>query len=523
MKSKIVAVSFILVIAVLGAFLVISRNVSRYEKRGSNQAKIVNPKYASSSQNENHESEDALGNETFTSFITLSSSETLISTLIFDFDNDAYDDQIVIVRKADSPFLHIVAGLYEPETKKYERAADIPTKISKTGTFSYSALDVIGNHTQALVYQGFEDSGDYVMNIFLCKKSGSLVDIVNIGSFSSDGTVFIQQTERPESYELAISNGESYSVWVYSSDKTEGEGEKPASQGLNQIQTEYRWNSSTGRYEFNRTTTVTASRLAARELSRIQDGTVETFAGFMDGLWYKTSNNDNTIRYLYFNYDAREIIFLNGDTEEVYNWEESKLRHNGIYLATTNSIISSLHRRFDIMLTGIDEIRVTVRDDVHMVIAESSLWDGQYKKTGASYNFNHSSAKSGTDSFAKKVTGGIWKTSDDTASLAFNGFSYSANTGMETEQGIFSIFSVGDTIVLQMRPVEGFSEMGSEYSLSFGTKVVTETVKNGKKTKTVEKTVVDEDNLILTPVKITPKDCFATEGRVWQLTRAQNL
>lgn len=514
MKSKFIAAVFLLCCAGLGIFFFFFKNKSASEPEvTTKQAKIVNPKFANSEKSEDGEKEESSSSqETFTSFIPLKASETLISTLIFDFDNDTYEDQVIVVRKADSTSLWLVVGLYDPETKDYNRVTDIKTNISKTGTFTYSNLDVIGNHTQALIYQGVDDNGDYAMSIYMCNGTGMEAEIYDAGSFSSDGTVFIQQTERSDSYELALSNGESFSVWVYSSDKKEGENGKAAS--TNQIQTEYKWNSFNRRYEFNRSSTVTASRLAAKELSRIQDGTVETFAAFMDGLWYKTSNTDNTIRYLCFNYPEREIVFLNGDTEEVYNWEDSKLRHNGIYLTTTNSIISSLHRRFDIMLAGVDEIKVTVRDDVKMVIAEGSLWDGSYKKTASSHNFNQASVSSSQQTFSQKITAGKWQTADENCSLSFDGNRYQVKYYGQEEEGIYSIIAVGSNTVIQMRPDVGYSEFGSEYKMEFGTKVVTETVKNGKKTTTVEKTVVDEDALIFTPVKLSPIDCYVAEGRV---------
>ena len=52
------------------------------------------------------------------------------------------------------------------------------------------------------------------MKIYLCVEDRKHNSLVNIGDFACDGTVFIQQTERSESYELALSKGESFSVWV---------------------------------------------------------------------------------------------------------------------------------------------------------------------------------------------------------------------------------------------------------------------------------------------------------------------
>ncbi len=37
--------------------------------------------------------------------------------------------------------------------------------------------------------------------------------------------------------------------------------------------------------------------------------------------------------------------------------------------------------------------------------------------------------------------------------------------------------------------------------------------------KTIEKVVTDYDTIIFTPVKITPTDCFSTDGRSYTFTR----
>jgi len=45
--------------------------------------------------------------------------------------------------------------------------------------------------------------------------------------------------------------------------------------------------------------------------------------------------------------------------------------------------------------------------------------------------------------------------------------------------------------------------------MKFGVKVITEK----QKKKTVEKTVTNYDEITLTPVKITPTDCYSVEGK----------
>ena len=181
MKSKFVAVIFAAAVLVLGVVFFVFRTQKSPELALSKQAKIINPKYTKESQTESQVQEER-DTESFTSLVDLAPTETLISTLVFDLDNDTYDDQVVIVRKADSRFLFVVVGIYNTESKKYERAADIETGISKTGTFAYSVLDVVGNHSQALIYQGYDDNDDYVMNIYLCKNVSLLAQYSALAS-----------------------------------------------------------------------------------------------------------------------------------------------------------------------------------------------------------------------------------------------------------------------------------------------------------------------------------------------------
>ena len=519
MKSKTVPLLFVLAAAILAAVFFISRRFVVSGDKSLTRAKIVTPKSYSSTGSENDLHSSSLESEKYETFVPLFSGETLISTLTIDINSDGYDDEVIIIRKAGSQNLWIVAALIDPETGFYERLDPIQTEFTRTRTFSYSGMDVIGDHQNALVYQGLADDGNYIMKIYLCTTEHNRSKLENIGDFSCDGTVFIQQTERSESYALAMSKGESFSVWVYKSDKpenSEGEAAAKNSVGQNQIQQEYKWKPVNRKYELAREIKVTAGRLAATELSRIQDGTVETFASFLEGLWYKTSNSDGNIRYIYFNYDNNEIVQLYRDTQEVYEWEDSKLRHNGIYLTAVNADIMTLHRRFDIALVNTDEIKITLRDDINLIISENTLWDGNYKKMNMESAFGDATEQGEENEFLKILRqGALWQTADSSVAIKFSDFGYSLTTEVLEENGIYSVSKIGTYNVLTFRSDFDNSVMGTAYSLSFGTKTITETVKR----QTVERTVIDYDTIIFTPVKVTSTDCFAAEGRTYTFTR----
>ena len=511
MKSKVVLFLFIFVIAALAGAYYLTKKISNDEETVISRAKVVTPK-SSEEETENDDSyQNSLQGEQYKTFVDLLPSETLISSLTIDLNDDGYDDEVIAVRRTDSPYFIIIPALYNTELAAYQRLSEIPTRMTRTRTLSYSGMDITGEHKTALVYQGVEDDGNYVMQIFHTDFERGNALLVKIGDFTSDGTIFIQQTERSDSYELSLSKGESYSVWVYRSDKDD-----TSKNGGAQIQEEYKWNPSTRMYELSKVVKVNANRLAAKELSRIQDGTVETFADFLNGLWYKTTNTDSEIRYIYFDYPNKEIILVRNESQEVYEWNENKIRHNGMYITTVNSSITSLHRRFDISLVNVDEIKITIRDDIGLKIAETNMWDGQYKKLSLQSSFDSVPVDAEKNEFLKQLEKSIsWSTADSIYSITLHDSEYSFKANDTVETGIYSSMKIGTYIVIQFRSDTEATQLNQTYALEFGTKTITEKIKK----KTVEKVVTDYDSITFTPVKITPTDCFSTDGRSYVFLR----
>ena len=517
---------FIIIAILLAAGFYTSKKFITKSENTAVRAKIVTPKAGQDkdSDSDSDRVNSDFNSENFDTFITLRNNETLINTITLDFNNDGYDDEVITVRKTGSENFTIVPGIFNPETADYDRLEDIPTSISKIRTFSLSGMDLIGDHCNSLIYQGVADDENYVMQIYLWEPEegdrhseetdSTKGSLLKIGDFVSDGTIFIQQTERSDSYQLSLSKGESFSVWVYESEKIVDENGNIVA-GQNQIQKEYKWNAGSKKYELANEIKVTAGKLAANELSRIQDGTVETFAAFLDGLWYKTSNEDNVIRYIYYNYENREIILLQSDVQEVYEWEDSKLRHNGIYLYTVNSDITNLQRRFDLLLISVDEIKITLYDSIGLIIKESSEWDGQYKKMSLQSSFEETDEKQKNRYLTELEGDSVWTTADGLNTFFMNDSRYVLVFDDMQEEGLYSMMEIGSYNVLALRATSFNTVLNQFYALEFGTKTITETVKK----KTVEKTITDYDIITFTPVKITPTDCFATDGKVYTFTR----
>ena len=514
MKSRTIPIIFLIVaIFLVGAFF-FSKTVLKINDKDTFRAKVITP--VSGEQNEVSEKySQTMDSEKYETFVPLKSTETLISAITLDINNDTYDDEIILVKKSGSPQLWLIPGINNIETGEYERLTEIFTGISKARTFSYTGMDITGEHKNALVFQGDTDDNNHIMKIYLMNDDNELEVI---GDFTSDGIIFVQQTERSESYDLSLSNGESFSVWVYKSEPKSEETLNNSKDNTltNQIQQEYKWNAFERKYELAKEIKVTSKRLVAKELSRIQDGTVETFASFLNGLWYKTSNTNAGIRYLYFDYENKEIILVIDDTQEIYRWEDSNLRHNGIYLTTVNSSIMNLKRRFDISLLGVDEIKITLRDDINLIIKESNLWDGSYKKFQSQNTILGEYTTNSLEQYKKELTSvESWSTTDGQNVFSLKDDKYSIKINEIEETGIYSFMKIADYDVIQFRSDNQNSMLNDTYVMKFGVKIITEK----QKRKTIEKIVTNYDEITLTPVKISPTDCYSTEGRSYTLEK----
>ena len=468
------------------ALLFFSRNLFVVDKSIS-RAKVVVP-IVGNPESEQKSSDYSDGLE-HTSFIQLSNGETLVGTLEMDIDGDGADDQINMVKTTSSPYIVLIVGLYDSKTGTYTRSNYLATQITQMKTFACTSMDVIGNHKNSLVYQGVTDSGNVVLKIFegTRNKNGEFV-LKPIGDFEADGTIFIQQTPRPESYELSQSRGASFPVWVYTSD-TKNLGSD--STQLDQIQTMYEWSEDTHSYVATRTLRVSGNRVAAKELARIQDGTVATFGKFLEGLWYKTENTGSNIRYISFDYANSEIIFEYEDSEEVYSWLKSTLRRNGIYFSAVNKSIENLQRRFDISLVSTDEIKIKLQDDVRMLINESTQWDGNYKKFTAREP-ERAVATPQAECIARLIEQENWEANDHTI-LKFSETNYVATGKTSYDSGRFTTNEITGSTLIQFRSAHELPFFKENYLPSFQS----------------EK---DRDTILLNPVVISPEGFYKEQN-----------
>ncbi|MCR4627343.1 MAG: pallilysin-related adhesin [Treponema sp.] len=516
MKHKFVLIIFVAFAIALISFFVMNGNPSK-QTVSTPQSKIVKP-VVTDLQNENF-GDDGSNSEstTLTSFIPLAPDETLLNIITVDFDGDMRDDQINLVRKVTSPYLWLLVGLYDTDTGSYERTFEIQTAITQVHSFSYAGLDVLGNHQMELVYQGVTDAGDSVLRIYqLKKKRRNGYELNIIGDFVSDGSLFIQQSSRDQAYELSQVNAEPYSIVAYGSlpDSAVNSGNS-----YEQYQITYNWDKKSNSFVETERVKMSDRRVAANELAKIQDGTIGTFTDFLDGLWYKTSNDGDGIRYLSFDYADSEIILQYNDFEEVYVWLESYLSNSGIYLSAKNTTISSLNRRYYITLVATDEIRLRIQENIGMIIDESNLWNGNYKKMTPKTAISSSKKKITSEDFLKDLTAGeIWYASDGTK-FTFSSGKYVASGDLSEETGKFTVMDVGSVPVVSFRSDANVERpfLKQNYQLSYGM-ITPPAPKNRSKAKKPVP-VIDHNTIIIQAVHLSLQMPEPVDSNTITLTR----
>lgn len=523
--KRLIPAGFVIVAAILAIVYFSTRTIGK-TKDTSSSTVATSPDAITATVTS---AQDVLGTEenSLISFMPLRSNETLLSSMGIALDQDTLDDEILIIRKSGNPNLFVLIGIYNPQTTEYDRVAEIDTTVTQLKSFSYNGLDMTGDHRTSLVFQGITETGETVMKIYFCSTSGGSFRLINIGDFKADGTIFISQHDRDSSYELSQSSGRSFPVWVYSSDTREGQG------SLSQLQTQYDWNASVGRYVQVQQIYVPGRNIAAKELAKIQDGTVETFAGYLNGLWYKISDsNEKELRYVFFDYDNKEVIFLVGDAQEVYTWGNSNLYKNGIYLSIANSFIPNLRRRVDITLTDVDEVRIFTHDDVRMRIGAENLWDGQYKKMNperSGLNFEEIDSSIAEDFKSQLEDTITWQTSDGT-NVVFKDNQYSISNETTTETGSYVVTQIGKNCVIQFKPnintannntnselkadTNPVSYFGTTYKLKYNQIVVPPPANSRNRKSTLKD---DKTTIIMQPSAIMSSDAFDIPGQVLTL------
>jgi len=297
-----------------------------------------------------------------TAVIPLNPNETLLDLYSYNLDYDDEEEQVLVVRLSDDPqgSIHIVVADYSPVTKRWTRAWQGNTLITKVKTLQISVNDLIGDHNLNIVCSGMNDDNEQTMNIYWKtpdKEQKQELSFTKV--FEQAGSaVRIEETERPESYKLGQSNADSWPISVFRADTS-------SSNYLDQIREVWKWSFADKAYVLSSTDKIAGASIASKMAERILDGNTDTFKAFLEGTWYKETNDPLSADALFITFQSRDnsLLFSGTGLVEIYEWENSNPTRYGMYVASRNQSVQNLRRLMDIELASTDSITVRVFQD----------------------------------------------------------------------------------------------------------------------------------------------------------------
>lgn len=449
MKKYILIFSSALLVALFIALAISRSNLSSSSEKRQSVRTIVPSEKNTITENTLPTDDSMVYDESKTQpLIALESDETFLQALNVDLNNDEIPDQICAIKKTAEPNIYLVPGIQNRVTGEYVRLTGIRTGITQTRTLLFYTMDIIGDRTNALIYSGMTADNIQLLAVYVptLGVEGKL-SFLAVADLRSDGSITIQEIKRSDAYNMGLTNGESYPIYTYNSDPD-------APQALDQIERIYRWNKTLKRYEQVSESKIAGKKIETQLIRHLQSGDLGTFENFLEGLWYMNdATSQSNTKHLFFNIKDNEIVFHNGSTEELYVRESGAPRRYGAYLITRNQSIPSIRRLIDIELTGIDEIRLKILEDVKLKIGVASDWDGVYRKMSSTASIPKTDAEQMVEQLKAMLnsSGNDWVSSDGQKFQTMS-TKYSLTGSEGTETGMFIVMRVKDRPVIQFKP-----------------------------------------------------------------------
>ena len=373
------------------------------------------------------------------SFITLFSDEVLIDDVPADVNADGKEDKIIAAKKLSDQFIYLFIFLQDNETQSFTRAIEIKTEATHAKTFSVYTLTVQEYQYPIIVYNGMNADSMQVLGIYAMEIDKDTITHINsLVGIQADGQIILKSNQ-----DNSISG---YAIFAYYSDSD-------APNTLNQIEKQYTWNEKKRFFEQTKEIKIPGKKIESQFLKKFQTGDSNSFQEFLDGLWYQPAAKKDQNRSIFFNRSENEIVF-SVNIQEIFTIDSITPRRFGIYFSTKNASISSIHRRIDIELLGIDEVHIRVIDDIaRLKIGVASNWDGSYRKI----NNNVREVKNTTafDTIKKLLTaeGKTWASTEG-YSLSFSDNTYRLLQDTVRNAGWYTILQIRDSTVLQLKDTE---------------------------------------------------------------------
>jgi hypothetical protein len=388
-KSTLVISISIFMFCVLGIAALVFRPGSFLKggkDREQRRTRIIIPRETNGSGQEPAAAEQMAYEDSVNARVPLKEGEIMVAVLTQNFDGDPAEEQILAYRnllEMEGP-VYISYVDFDETSRTYQRVWDAPAAATRPGTISLFTNDMVGDRSICVLLTGMNGAGEHTMTIF--RKNSPADDgpdapdqpFNKIAELWIDGSISIQETERPQAYHLGIARGQSFTIAAYGHDYT-------SENILDQLEIIYAYNPGNGLYEQSRISRIPGSQIEQRRLRELLSGAPGVFESFINDLWYYVGPQGtlDSRQYIYFDPASRELIFFGDETQQIFTWQNASPTRYGLYISSQNISVTTLRRFLDIELQSLDSIRIKVFEDVRLKIGVNASWDGSYRRAGS--------------------------------------------------------------------------------------------------------------------------------------------
>ncbi|MBQ7612238.1 MAG: pallilysin-related adhesin [Spirochaetaceae bacterium] len=417
--------------------------------------------------------------------VNLDLGDVFISEIDTDLDIDGFEDKVVVFRRNSDNGIYLIPAFHNPILKEYVLGEPTKLEITQVNTISLYALELGLDTKPAIVCSGTTVDNIQVLSIFLVEPSStSKQSLVQIAVFHADVQIRINKNDRAQTIGLGL-----YTISCFETDIGQ-----PNS--LSQIEKTYTWSETERLFKKDSERIIPGERVENQMLQRIGSGDIALFREFLQGLWDHAANmSTSEEKLMYFDNTENEIIFTDGELQEVYVISNVSQRRYGLYFTTYNKSLTNIILRVDIEIKSLNEVSIHVVESVtRLKIGAESLWDGVYRKKDDSITRETKLQNTNETEKAIKQPHIIWKNETYELTLLDDTFRFFTPFGLKT--GIYTLVTIQNKTILQLKDNTG--KTFYEISLKNGTIVLSE-VKI--KINTVQNTGAQEIVLKPTPIE----------------------
>jgi hypothetical protein len=284
-------------------------------------------------------------------------------------DQDIDEEQVIAVKvigEVGSPVRIVVADADPASGTYYYQSWQAETNATDSRVFSLSVTDLIGDHGLEIIASGMNAAGRLTLDVFrpIPAVHGKGLVYRAVCQLEAD-EIFIEESERPDSYSTDQKPGPSFPIIAYLRDP-----ESPNVMDLVRIR--YEWSQSEGRYAPGLAEKIPGEKVQQSQLQALYNNSgEEVFEQFISGSWVYVEQDpagkrpDTYGAIIDFDVEGRKIGISSSNTQEVYLWREShRTIYNRLLVIGENETVPQIQliRTFSISIDAVNSLSVAINN-----------------------------------------------------------------------------------------------------------------------------------------------------------------